>query len=408
MRTPGAVSNGSGRTPMDMLRNPDIAKAGLRICSRCIYDERVPAIRFDDEGVCNYCRQVDQLKAQYGTGTEKGRKLFDAILAEIRAAGRGQKYDCVIGVSGGTDSSYLVYLAKQWGLRPLAVHYDNTWNSAIATMNIQKVLAALDVDLYTHVVANKESDDIFRAFFLSGVAEIEAATDLGFAYLLRRVAAKHSIKYILEGHSFVAEGITPLGRNYFDGRYIQAIHARFGTVPLRTYPLMTFSRFLRSAVVDRVKFIRPLWYLEYSKEAAQAHLRTNYGWEYYGGHHLENRMTAFYHGIYMPQKFHSDLRNNTLSARVRNGSLSREAAWADYNTPPVVEEELLEYFKKRLGLSDKTYAEIMAAPPKSWTDYPTYKQRFERLRPLFHVLAKANLVPMSFYLKYCFPAKAPA
>ena len=390
-----------------MLLNPDISKAELRICSRCIYDERVPAIRFDDNGVCNYCHQVDRLKAQYGTGTPRGRQLFDGILAEIRAAGHGNQYDCVIGVSGGTDSSYLVYLAKQWGLRPLAVHYDNTWNSAIATMNIHKVLSALGVDLYTHVVANKEADDIFRAFFLAGVAEIEAATDLGYAYLLRVVAAKYSIKYILEGHSFVAEGITPLGRNYFDGRYIRSIHKQFGTIPMRTYPLMTFARFLRSAVIDRVKFIRPLWYLDYSKEEAQAHLRSNYGWEYYGGHHLENRMTAFYHGIYMPQKFHGDLRNNALAARVRSGSLSRACAWAEYNTPPVVEDELLEYFKKRLDISEKTYAHIMQLPPKAWMDYPTDKKRFERLRPLFLVLAKANLVPMSFYLKYCFPAKAP-
>jgi len=388
-----------------MLKHPDILKADLQICSRCIYDERVPSIIFDEKGVCNYCKQVDQLVAQYGTGTPKGSDLFQAILSEIKNIGKGNKYDCIVGVSGGTDSSYLIYLCKQWGLRPLAVHYDNTWNSAIATMNIHKVLSALDVDLYTHVVDNKEADDIFRSFFLAGVAEIEASTDLGYAYLLRQVAEKYSIKFILEGHSFVEEGITPLGRNYFDGRYIKSIHKMFGRLPMKTYPLMTFSRFLKSATINRIKFIRPLWYLTYSKKTAQDFLRSSFGWKYYGGHHLENRMTAFYHGIYMPQKFKSDLRNNTLSARVRNGSLNRSQAWAEYNIPPVIEDELLSYFKKRLNISDELYEQVMQSPPKSWMDYPTYKKHFESLRPLFYLLAKANLVPMSFYLKYCFPVK---
>lgn len=387
--------------------NPDIARAGVRICSRCIYDERVPSISFDAEGVCNYCRQVERLTAQYGTGAPEGEAHLAQIIEGIRAQGLGRRYDCVIGVSGGTDSSFLVHWAVEQGLRPLAVHYDNTWNTAIATQNIRKVLAGAGVDLHTHVVDNKEVDDIFRSFFLAGVAEIEAATDLGYAYTLRRAAAKYGISAILEGHSFVAEGITPLGRNYFDGKYIQSIHQRFGTRPLRTYPLMTFSRFLKSAIVDRPKFIRPLWYLHYSKEEAQDLLRQRYGWQYYGGHHLENRMTAFYHGIYMPQKFGGDLRNNTLAARVRNGSMDRASAWAEYNSPPTVERQLLEFFLKRLGISATEFDRVMKEPPRHWSDYPTYKRRFERLRPLFAVLAKADLVPMSFYLKYCFPAKAP-
>lgn len=391
---------------MKNLLNQNINEVDLTVCSRCIYDERVPSINFDTDGVCNYCHQVDGLIEQYGTGQPKGEDQFSMILDSIKRAGKGKPYDCIMGVSGGTDSSYLVYLARQWGLRPLAVHYDNTWNSAIATMNIHKVLHKLNVDLYTHVVANKEVDDIFRSFFFAGVAEIEASTDLGYAYLLRKVAAKFSIKYIFEGHSFVEEGITPLGRNYFDGQYIRSIHRNFGRLKIETYPLMTFGRFLRSALLNRVKFIRPLWYLQYSKQNAKEFLAKEFGWKYYGGHHLENRMTAFYHSVYLPQKFNSDMRNNTLSARVRNGELSRANAWAEYNTAPLIEDELVTYFKKRLDLSDREYKKVMKAPPKNWTDYPTYKKRFEHLRPLFFMLAKANLVPMSFYLKYCFPTKS--
>lgn len=388
-----------------MLLDPDINKSPVQVCTRCIYDARVPSISFDGDGVCNYCVQVDNLTKLYGTGTNAGAQYFFELVEKIKKDGRNKKYDCIIGVSGGTDSSYMVYLAKSYGLRPLAVHYDNTWNSAIATQNISKVLSKLGVDLYTHVVDNKEADDIFRAFFLAGVAEIEASTDLGFAETMYRAAWKHRIKYILDGSSFVTEGITPVGRNYFDGKYIAAIHRKFGSRSLNSYPLMTFGRFLWWSLFARIRRVRPFWYLQYSKEDARSFLEEQYDWKYYGGHHLENRMTAFYHGIYMPQKFGGDLRNNTLSALVRNGRMSRADAWALYNTPPKVEEELLTYFLKRLGMSLGEYERKMAEPPRSWREFPTYKKRFERLRPLFAVLAKAELVPMSFYLKYCFPVK---
>ncbi|MGB3457320.1 MAG: N-acetyl sugar amidotransferase [Litorimonas sp.] len=389
----------SARAGYDL--DPDI-----RVCTRCIYDERVSAISFDEDGVCNYCRQLDGLVDQYGTGRPEGEAEFERILDEIKAAGRGKPYDCIIGVSGGTDSSFMVHQAiHEWGLRPLAVHYDNTWNTSIATQNIARVLQPLGVDLYTHVVDNTEADDIFRAFFRASVAEIEASTDLALAEVMYRAALKYGVKYTLEGHSFVTEGITPVGRNYFDGQYIRSIHRQFGTRPMKTYPLMTFERMLYSTVMARIRKIRPFWYLDYNKEDARGLLEREYGWEYYGGHHLENRMTAFYHSVYMPQKFNSDLRNNTLSALVRNGKMDRAEAWARYNEPPHIEEELVGYFQKRLGLSANEYASIMAEPPKSWHEFPTYKRRFERFRPLFKVLADANLVPRSFYMKYCFPAK---
>ncbi|CAA6804509.1 MAG: WbpG [uncultured Sulfurovum sp.] len=377
----------------------------LKICSRCIYDERVASIQFDKEGVCNYCHQIDMLKVDYGTGLEKGEAEFRNIINAIKKDGKNKKYDCVIGVSGGTDSSYMLYLSKQWGLRPLAVHYDNTWNTSIATENMRKVLTALDIDLYTHVVDNKESDDIFKSFFFADVAEIEAATDLALAEVMYRAAWKHGVKYVLEGHSFITEGITPVGRNYFDGKYIQSIHKKFGKLPMKSYPLMTFSRFLFWSSFAKIKKIRPFWYIDYNKEDARSFLEKEYDWRYYGGHHLENRMTAFFHGIYAPQKFKTDFRNNTLSALVRNGKVSREVAWKEYTSPPHTEKDLLEYFKKRLGLSNEEYDEVMNRKPKVWYEYPTYKKRFEMLRPLFKLLAKANLVPMSFYLKYCFPIK---
>lgn len=166
----------------------------LKVCTQCIYDERVASITFDVDGVCNYCKQLDELVDEYGTGRQHGEEKFKKIIAEIKRNGKNKKYDCIVGVSGGTDSSYMLYLTKKWGLRPLAVHYDNTWNTATATENIRKVLTALDIDLYTHVVDNKESDDIFKSFFYADVAEIEAATDLALAEVMYRAAWKYDVK----------------------------------------------------------------------------------------------------------------------------------------------------------------------------------------------------------------------
>jgi N-acetyl sugar amidotransferase len=379
---------------------------GKQICTRCIYDDTVPAISFDNEGICNYCRNVDQLIEQYHTGNPEGEETINVLIEKIIVDGKNKKYDCIIGVSGGTDSSYLVYWALKKGLRPLAVHYDNTWNTSIATENIRKVLGKLNVDLFTHVIENKESDDIFRAFFMADVPEIDAATDLALAETMYRAAAKFNVKYVLEGHSFIAEGITPLGKNYFDGKYIKSIHKIFGSIPLKTYPLMTFSKFIKWTTLKRIQKVRPLWYINYSKEEARALLEKEFGWEYYGGHHLENRITAFAHSYYLPIKFKVDYRNNSLSASVRSGQVTRDEALDEYfNKPPHLEGELLSYVKKRLRFSDEEFEKVMVRPPKYWVEYPTYKKRFELLRPFFYMLLKANLVPHSFYMKYCFPVE---
>ncbi|WP_328760121.1 N-acetyl sugar amidotransferase [Geomonas azotofigens] len=369
-------------------------------CTRCIYDSKVPYITFDESGMCNYCKMMDDLQAQYATGTPEGERQLMQIIEQIKKDGHGKKYDCVVGVSGGTDSSYMLYKAVQWGLRPLAVHYDNTWNSAIATENIKKMLKKLNVELYTYVVDNKEIDDIFRAFFLSGVPELDASTDLAIAEVLYRAASKFGVKYILEGHSFKTEGIAPLGSFYFDGKYIDSIHKRFGKVKRRTYPLMDFTAFMKWTLLKRIKKIRPFWYIDYTKESAREFLEREFDWQYYGGHHLENRLIAFNHSYYLPNKFQIDLRNLSLAASARSGLMAREEALRLYAEPPHLEDDLLEYFKKRLGLSDQEFEAQMSGARRNFRDYPTYKSLFEKLRPLFFVMAKMNLVPMSFYIKY--------
>lgn len=375
----------------------------MKICSRCIYDDRIPNISFNNEGVCNYCLQVEELNKTYQPGRPEGLSMLNDLIERIKRDGKDKKYDCIVGVSGGTDSSYLLCKAKEWGLRPLAVHYDNTWNTAISTENIRKICDYTGVDLTTYVVNNREADDIFRSFFLACVPEFDASTDIAFAQVLRDTCAKHNIKYVLEGHSYQAEGLSPQGNNYFDGKYIESVHKKYGRVKMKTFPNMTFFKFLKSIIFNKVEFIRPLWYMTYSKEEAMTWLKENTGWEYYGGHHLENRSTGFLHTIYNPQKFGIDNRNWSLAANVRSGILTREEALDIYNKGIVVDEELVPYVKKRMGLTDAEYDEVMKGDLKrTWKDFKTYKNRFEKWQPFFKIMAKRNRVTMSFYLKYCF------
>ncbi len=372
-----------------------------KICSRCIYDERVSRITFDKAGICNYCHSSDAIKAQYETGSQKGEAALQQIIQQIKKEGRRKRYDCIVGISGGTDSSFMLAKAIEWGLRPLAVHFDNTWNSAIASHNIQKITAALDVNLETHVVDNKEMEDLTRAFFLSGVPELDCPTDIALAEVLYRAAAKYNIHYILEGHSFITEGISPMGTNYFDGKYIDDVYKRYGRGQrLNTFPNMRFGSFMKWTVLKRIKKIRPLWYINYSKDDAREFLQRNFGWEYYGGHHLENRLSAFTYSVYKPQKFGLDDRNWSLAAAARNGLLPRDEALRFYHQPIGDTHELEEFFQKRIGLSQQEFSEVMRGNRKTYKEFKTYKKRFERLRPLFYLLMKAQLVPLSFYLKY--------
>ena len=377
----------------------------MKICSRCIYDENVSAISFNGEGVCVYCEQIDTISQQFHTGTPQGEVEFSRIVEEIKLKGKKKKYDVIVGVSGGTDSSYLLHLACEMGLRPLAVHYDNTWNTAISTQNIKKVVTKLNVDLATYVIDNKEQDDILLSFFKAGICGVDAATDLALAEVMYRFANKYKINYIFEGHSFQAEGVSPIGNSYTDGKFIESVVKKHSSRNLSSYPLMTFFQFLKWVLFRRIKKIRPLWYIRYDKESARSFLEEEYDWQYYGGHHLENRIAAFDHSYLMPTKFGVDQRNNSLSAAVRSGFMSRSDALEEYSKPPILEEGILDYTRKRLKLSNEEFNKIMQGSRRNYQDYKTYKKRFERFRPLFAVLSKLNLVPVSFYLKYCFPQK---
>ncbi len=314
----------------------------------------------------------------------------------------------MVGVSGGCDSSYLLYLTKKLGLRPLAVHFDNTWDSTIAVENIHDVLKELDVDLYTYVVDNKEYDDIYRSFLRAGVQDIDVPTDIALAVTLYLAAEKFGVKYIFEGHSFRTEGIAPLGWVYMDAKYIESVQKQYGSYPLKTFPNLWLKDFLRWTGIRGIKKIRPLYYVDYVKKDAMAFLTSELGWEWYGGHHLENRFTAFCHTYYFPKRYEVDTRLLGHAALVRSGQMTREQGLELISQPQTYDPELVEMLKKRLGFSDEEFDAIMHLPKKTYRDFKTYKQTFERLSWLFWILYKLDRVPKSFYMKYTHPDPLPA
>ena len=222
------------------------------ICTRCIYDDHIPYITFDSEGVCNYCRQNDHLEIEYPTG-EEGAQILERMVEQIKQDGRNKPYDVVVGISGGCDSSYMLYLAKKMGLRPLAAHFDNTWNSKIAVENIHNILKVLKIDLFTHVVDNFEFCDIFKSFLKASVPDIDTPSDIGLATTHYLAAAKYGIKYIFEGHSFRTEGISPHGWFYMDAKYIETVQKKFGRYALTTFPNLWMSKWLKWTIFNGIK-----------------------------------------------------------------------------------------------------------------------------------------------------------
>lgn len=370
-----------------------------QICSRCIYDESIPNIHFDSEGVCNYCRQYEEMDKQYPTG-KVGRQILEDMVAKMKKDGKNKKYDVVIGVSGGCDSSYMLHLAKQMGLRPLAAHFDNTWNSRIAVENIQTMLKRLDIDLFTVVVDNKEYCDIFKSFFKASVPEIDTPSDMALAATHYMAAAKYGIKYVWQGHSFRTEGISPVGWFYMDAKYVETIQKTFGTEKIKTLPNLWLGKWMKWMLINNIKMLRPLYYLDYNKETTKKMLNEKYGWQWYGGHHMENRTAYFTNNYYLPKKFNIDLRYCEFSALVRSGQLSREEALENIKKEKVFDYDILSEVKTRLNFSDEEFDIIMKAPLKSYRDFKTYKQTFERMKPFFWLMYKMNLVTKSFYVKF--------
>jgi len=338
-------------------------------------DTTDPDIQFDEHGVCNHCHTYDRMVREYVVDGEEGLRRLEQVAGKIRKEGQGRAYDCIIGVSGGVDSTYVAYRVKQLGLRPLAVHLDNGWDSELAVKNIEQTLKHLGIDLYTHVLDWEEFKDLQVAFLRASTPDSEIPTDHAIWALLGNMAEKIGIRYIISGFNVRTESHLPRAwsQGHFDWGYIRSIHRKFGKVKIKTFPYQNFPTFYRRMFMH--KRVDILNYLDYDKQTAMQFLEKELGWKYYGGKHFESIYTRFYQGYILPGKFGYDKRRAHLSSLVCSGAVSRTEALNELEQPaysPAMQEEDREYVVKKLGLTDMEFEDIMNAPKKSYWDYPSY------------------------------------
>lgn len=347
----------------------------IQQCSRCIMDNVTdPFITFNQDGTCNHCSNILRNKQRYIYQGELSDAKLKTLVNQVKKNRKNSQYDCIIGISGGVDSSYLMVLAKQWGLKPLAVHMDNGWNSKIAVNNINKLLEKLEIELYTYVLNWEDFKDLQLSFFKASVIEVENPTDMAIHGALHRVANKFGIKYILNAGNYATEGISPKHFQYGkkDYSYTKAIHKKFGSTSLSKYPSFSIWDEFRFKFVNKIKILYPLNYVDYNKEEAKKMLMESYGWENYGGKHHESIMTKFVQGYYLYEKFKIDYRKATFSTMICNGKITREKALKEIVDLPYKEDEIdgdIRYIAKKFDVSEKIFKEILEREPKYYTDY---------------------------------------
>jgi N-acetyl sugar amidotransferase len=347
-------------------------------------DTTDPRIRFDAAGLCNHCTDHLQRVARQLLPADQRQHALDALAERIKLEGHGKDYDCIIGVSGGVDSTTVAYTAKNLGLRPLAVHFDNGWNSELAVDNIKKTLDVLGIELYTYVVDWAEFKDLQLSFLKASVPNAEIPTDHGITATLFNTARKFGTRFILSGSNLATEGIMPLAWGHFnqDLRHLKAVHRRFGTVPLKTLPGISVPGYLRDVFMKKVRQIPFLNYIDYNKDEAKELLARELGWRDYGGKHYESIWTRFFQGYYLPVKFGFDKRKAHFSSLICSGAMTRDQALEALKQPiydPALLAEDRAFVLKKLGLSEAQFQAILDAPPAKHTAYPSHAFLFETL-----------------------------
>jgi len=355
-----------------------------------------PDIMFDENGVCNYVHEYEQ-RAKLRIFKHDPSKL-EAIIQSIKETGKGSEYDCLIGISGGVDSTYVAYLTKKWGLRPLAVHLDNGWNSELSYKNIENALNKLGIDLYTHVLDWEEFKAMQIAFLKSSTPDLEIPTDHAIYSLLFHVASAKNIKYIIYGNNFETESIMPETWSYghLDWFYITKILKRFAPgLKLRNYPNITIAKYFYYAFVKRIRIVSVLNYMHYKKEEAMKYLVDELGWKYYGGKHYESIYTRFFQGYILPKKFSIDKRKAHLSTLILSGQVTRDQALLELKKPPYpadLEQEDKAYVIKKFNMNESEFEKIMTLPNKTYRDYPNQRNLFRFLKKSLNSLRGKGVV----------------
>ena len=367
-----------------------------KICNRCVSNSSINSLNLDINGICQFCKIHDEMEAEYPLNENSFKELLK-ISDRIKEEGKGKKFDCVVGVSGGKDSSYLLYLVKEkLKLRPLAVHYDNGFDSDTSVSNILRVCEKLDVELETKVADWEKFKDITRAF-LAGVSDPDTPTDVGIFKSMYEVAYKEKIKYVFNGHSFRTEGIEPLDWTYMDGLYVKDINKKFGKSSLDKFDNFELKDLIKYNFINGIQTILPLNYIEYNQEKVIKILQENFDWINYGGHHHESLLTKFVVSYYLPKKFGIDRRRTGLSALVRSGQIKREEAIEILNVPPILNDgvELKNYILDKLDISEEDFKLIMSQKNKNFKNFTTYYNFFKN----FKFFAKFS-INLNLYLKF--------
>ena len=355
-----------------------------QICTNCVMDTSDSNISFDANGVCDHCCGFKEHVEPNWHPNATGEAMFAKVVEKIKQDGKGRDFDCILGMSGGLDSSFLLHKAvKDFGLRPLVFHVDGGWNTDIAVSNIQSLVDGLNLDLYTEVINWNEMRDFQIAFFKSGVPHIDIPQDHAFVATLYDFADKHKIKYILNGGNIATECVrNPLEWLYYgtDMRQLKDIRTRFGSVPMRTYP---FSSVLRHKVYLRyirgVQVVKPLDWMDYTKEMARNTLSDLYGWKPYPQKHFESRFTRFYEGYWLPERFGYDTRRVQFSSLILTGQMTRDAALTALEKPaydPETIEHEFDYIARKLGITSEELRGYFEMPKKSYADYKNQRWMF--------------------------------
>lgn len=364
-----------------------------QICARCIMDTTDPDIVFDAAGICNHCRGWFARAQFYDLPLAERTRQLEALVEEIRRRGRGRDYDCIIGVSGGVDSSFVAIKTRELGLRPLAVHVDNGWNSEKAVGNIKRLLDPLRIDLATVVLNWKEFRELQLAFLRASTPDSEIPSDHAIVASFYDASRRHHAPYCLNGINFRTEGIhaREWSQGHLDSRYIRSVYHRFTGKQLRHFPLIPVTTLVFNIVLHRPRTVFLLDYLDYDKQAAKRLLVERYGWQDYGGKHYESVYTRFYQGWILPEKFGYDKRRMHLSTLICSGQMTREQALAEVAAPaypPEWVESDKAFVAKKLGISLQEFDAIMALPKKRYKDYPNLQNHwlFGRGLDLFRFL----------------------
>jgi len=377
-----------------------MAERKYQICSKCVMDTTVRSIRFDGEGVCNYCYMHDLMADEYPLN-ERGKKELWDMVEKVKKAGEGKRYDVILGTSGGRDSTYTMWITKKiLGLRPLAVHFDNGWNSAIAVKNIERSCRKLEIDLETVVVDWEEFRDIQIAFLKASTSDVEVPTDVAIHAVMHRLAEQEGVNYIFNGHSFRTEGIAPIDWTYMDGRYIREVMNRFSDRKLKDYANFTLWDYFKYSFIKRITVVPLLNFFPYEHKAANQLLENELGWQYYGGHHEESTYTKFIQSYLLPQKFKVDRRRTEQSALIRSGYTSREKALAILGKEYQYDETLIRYVAEKFDMTDEEFQALYDLEPKSFRDYPSYFPYIRMLKGPLWLASRIGLIPQLLYLKF--------